>query len=108
MLRLRESFDRVVVRDLLAAFDEIAGDAGDVVVEFCRGPFLADGVPAALQAMRETLRARSGTLWLAAPWPDGRGHTLRPLRDAKADSLRGIHASLDVAVERATDLALDT
>ena len=99
ILRPRSGLSRKTSSDLSAAVDEaIRHGADDIVVELGAMSIIDADVVELLQAMAETLLARDSLLWLAAPWPDGRGHTLRPVRDVGPDALRGVSDALDLAL----------
>jgi hypothetical protein len=87
--------------DLSSAFDEaIARGARDVVVDVGRRAIVDAELATTLSALNDTMLERDSTLWLAAPWPNGRGHTLKPVREPGLDGLRGVSDELDDAIDR--------
>jgi hypothetical protein len=98
----------VLVGETAAALESayreaLALGARDVVVDLGRHcPIDSDGASAIVGMAREMLE-RGSSLWLASTWPDGRGHTLRPLREVGLEHMRGVSGELDEALDALED-----
>jgi anti-anti-sigma regulatory factor len=102
ILRVASTQEATTAAELRAAFDSVvAAGARNIVVELRATPTIDREVADALRAMAASLHARGALLWLAAPWPSGRGHTLRPVRDASAETMRRVSHELDRVVSTA-------
>jgi anti-anti-sigma regulatory factor len=99
ILRVVESLETRAVPALRETFrTALENDAHDVVVDLPTAAAVSPEAAAALAEMAETMSARGGALWIAAPRPGGDGYTLRPVQRAAPDGLVGVSRALDVAL----------
>jgi hypothetical protein len=88
------------VEALESAYREtLALGARDVVVDLGRHCPIDRAGASAIVALAKGMLERDSTLWLASTWQDGRGHTLRPLREVGFEHLRGVSSELDEALD---------
>lgn len=104
ILRPQGALDRDLVADLCSRIDDtLEQGARDVVVELGSAGSISVEAVEVLEGLTAALLARDSVLWLAAPWPDGRGHTLRPVRETGIEAMRGVSDELDRALETCDD-----
>jgi anti-anti-sigma regulatory factor len=100
ILRVRGSLEHETVSALREAFgDAVRCEATDVVVDLGSITTVSPDGAATLAAMADDMRRWNRVLWIAATWPDGKGHTLRPIQEPPPAGLIGIASALDDALE---------
>jgi hypothetical protein len=100
ILRPRGALGEDVVPELLAAFfHALDQGARDVVVDLSAAQAIDRAGATTIGDLAEKMLERGSALWLAASWPSGDGHTLRPIRRAGTDALRGVRDDLDQALD---------
>ena len=100
ILRLCETaFEHRAVTAVGEAFREaVEREASDIVVDLNRAAKVSAAGVATLTAMAEEMLARNGALWIAAPWSEGAGYTLRPIQEPGTRGLVGLSPVLDLAI----------
>jgi hypothetical protein len=104
ILRPAATLEGDTVSALVAAFSEaLDRGARDVAIDLSSTTAIdADGA-ATICNLAEAMLERDSVLWLADSWPGGDGHTLKPIREAGSDALRGVSDKLDNALEVVRD-----
>jgi anti-anti-sigma regulatory factor len=77
-----------------------AVDAGalHVVIDLSDVEAIGGDGAGTLVVMADLMLGRHGALWLAARWPDRRGHKLRPIAESGPQALLGVTPELDAAL----------
>lgn len=100
ILRPKEALESRTVDVLRDRFLEAVDSGGQhVVVDLSDVDTIASEGAATLVAMADLMLGRSGALWIAARWPEGAGHTLRPIEEHGPQALVGVTPALDAALE---------
>jgi len=100
ILRPTEALGHHAVEVLRDAFLEaVDSGAQNIVVDLSDVDTMAAGGAETILAMADLMRGRNGSLWLAARWSEGEGHSLRAIDERGPRALVGVSAVLDAALE---------